>query len=150
MARSYDYLRELGLELVVDVLEGAAEGGELLARFLGDEHLGHAVPVDRLAGLHRHIDHLLRAVAAHILRPAAASSLGLLGPADTPLSSSRRRRRRAAFRPDNEMGIRGWPGAARGVARVQTGEYFVGSNRPVGWAETVLVLRSLGWAVYHA
>jgi hypothetical protein len=63
------YLRELGLQLVVDVLEGAAEGGELPARLLGDEHLGHAVPVDRLAGLDRHVGHLLRAVPAHLSRP---------------------------------------------------------------------------------
>jgi hypothetical protein len=48
-------VRELGLELLVDVLEGAAEGGELPAGLLGDEQLGHAVPVDRLADLHRSV-----------------------------------------------------------------------------------------------
>ena len=115
-----EYLRELGLELVVDVLEGAAEGGELLARLLGDEHLGHAVPVDRLAGLHRHIGHLLRAAAAHLRRPAAASSL----PPVAPLS---RCRRRAALRPHEEMGmvvvLALW-------AESQAAEYLVGSNGP--------------------
>jgi hypothetical protein len=93
-----EHLGELGLELVVYVLEGAAEGGELLARLLGDEHLGHAVPVDRLAGLHRHVGHLLRAVAAHLRRPAAASSL-------PPAPLSRCRRRCAALRPHEEMGV---------------------------------------------
>ena len=113
------HLGELGLELVVDVLEGAAKGGELLARLLGDEHLGHAVPVDRLAGLHRHIGHLLRAAAAHLRRPAAASSLP-----PAPLS---RCRRRAALRPHEEMGmvvvLALW-------AESQAAEYLVGSNGP--------------------
>jgi len=69
MARSDDYLRELGLELVVDVLEGAAEVGELLAGLLGDKHLGQAVPVDRLAGLRRRVGHLLHhPVPAHLAR----------------------------------------------------------------------------------
>jgi hypothetical protein len=90
------YLRELGLQLVVDVLEGAAEGGELPARLLGDEHLGHAVPVDRLAGLDRHVGHLLRAVPAHLSRPPRTQK-----PSGGPLS--RRRRAPTATR----MGVKG-------------------------------------------
>ena len=81
-----EYLRELGLELVVDVLEGAAEGGELLAGLLGDEHLAQAVPVDRLAGLRRGIRHLLHhAVPAHLARlpppsPPRAAAADLRSP----------------------------------------------------------------------
>jgi hypothetical protein len=60
---------------MVDVLEGAAEGSELPARLLGDEHLPQAVPVDRLAGLDRHVGHLLRAVPAHLRRRALSTGL---------------------------------------------------------------------------
>jgi len=67
----HDYLRELGLELVIDVLEGAAEVGELLTGLIGDKHLGQAVPVDRLAGLRRRVGHLLHhPVPAHLARLA--------------------------------------------------------------------------------
>jgi hypothetical protein len=66
---------------VVDVLEGAAEGGELLAGLLGDEHLGQAVPVDRLAGLRRGVRHLLHhAVPAHLARLPSLSLSLLLAP----------------------------------------------------------------------
>jgi hypothetical protein len=60
---------------MVDVLEGAAEGSELPARLLGDEHLPQAVPVDRLAGLDRHVGHLLRAVPAHLRRRTLSTGL---------------------------------------------------------------------------
>ena len=92
-----EYLRELGLELVVDVLEGAAEGVELLARLVGDEHLGHPLPVDRLPGLRGHLRHLLHAVPAHLPPPSSPFPLYL----DLSLSPlvRRRRRRRSELRP---------------------------------------------------
>ena len=63
------YLAELGLEGLVNLIEGAAEIGELLAGFLGDHELGHAVPVNllpNLEGLVSHIHHFLPG-AAHFL-----------------------------------------------------------------------------------
>lgn len=59
------YQRELGLDLVVDLVEGAAEVSEFLACLIGDEKLRHPVPIDRLGGLRRHLHHLLRSVPAH-------------------------------------------------------------------------------------
>ena len=52
-------LAELGLKLIVDLVEGAAEIGELSASLVGDKELGHAVPVDVLRRLEGKIHHPL-------------------------------------------------------------------------------------------
>ena len=79
------YLGEFGLELAVDLVEGAAEVGELLAGLVGDEGLRHAVPIDRLSRLCGHFRHLLHPVSAH-LRPPLSLTQGAAGSPLSPLT----------------------------------------------------------------
>ena len=52
-------LAELGLESVVDLIKGTAESGELFASLIGDDKLGHAIPVNVPRCLEGNIDNFL-------------------------------------------------------------------------------------------
>lgn len=59
-------LAEFSLEGWVNLLEGSAKGWELLASFIGDQKLGHAIPIDILWCLEGNIGDFLDR-AAHFL-----------------------------------------------------------------------------------
>lgn len=52
-------LAELGLELGVDLVKGAAEVGELPASVVGYQQLRHSFPIDFPTGLECHVSYLL-------------------------------------------------------------------------------------------
>lgn len=59
------YLTELCLKSWVDFLKGTTEWGELLTSLIGDDHLGHPIPIDGFWCLECNIRHLL-SYTAHL------------------------------------------------------------------------------------
>lgn len=105
------YLGELSLQLVIDVVEGAAKVSELFAGLIGDEELSHAVPIDRLGRLRGHLRHLLHPVPAHprappptLLFPKAKAPLLSLPSLFVPIADGARRKT-MGWRPSRPQGI---------------------------------------------
>lgn len=59
-------LAELCLEGSVNLIEGTTKSGELFASLIGDQKLGHALPVDVPGGFESYISNFLPG-AAHFL-----------------------------------------------------------------------------------